>query len=76
MAFESYPGVRHIRVEDGAGRALGRSFRIKLWPTLIFMRDGTEVSRLTRPEDSGSVEAAIESIETDPGKEQSLPPIA
>jgi thioredoxin 1 len=75
-AFEAYPDIRHIRVEDGPGRALGRSFRVKLWPTLIFMRDGAEVSRLTRPEDSGSVEAALESIETDPGNEQSLPPNA
>jgi thioredoxin 1 len=41
--------VRHIKVEDGAGRALGRSFGVKLWPTLVFMRDGKEVGRLVRP---------------------------
>ena len=28
---------------------LGRSFRVKLWPTLVFLRDGEEVARLVRP---------------------------
>ena len=41
--------VRHIKVEDGSGRILGRSFGVKLWPTLVFMRDGQEVGRLVRP---------------------------
>jgi thioredoxin 1 len=41
--------VRHIRVEDGRGRPLGRSFRVKLWPTLVFLKDGKEVARLVRP---------------------------
>ena len=35
-AFAQHPGVPHLRMEDGPGRALGRSFRVKLWPTLIF----------------------------------------
>lgn len=41
--------VKHIKVEDGKGRPLGRSFAVKLWPTLVFMRDGQEVARVTRP---------------------------
>ncbi len=41
--------VRHIKVEDGSGRVLGRSFGVKIWPTLVFMRDGQEVGRLARP---------------------------
>lgn len=41
--------LRHLKIEDGSGRPLGRSFGIKLWPTLIFMRDGRELSRLVRP---------------------------
>lgn len=45
----AHPGVRHIRVEDGKGKPLGRSFRVKLWPTLVFLRDGAEVGRLVRP---------------------------
>jgi len=41
----------HVKVEDGPGRALGRSFRVKLWPTLVFLRDGQELARLVRPTD-------------------------
>jgi thioredoxin 1 len=44
-----YPKVRHIPVEDGKGKPLGRSFRVKLWPTLVFMRDGQVLSQLVRP---------------------------
>jgi thioredoxin 1 len=43
------PQVRHIAVEDGKGKPLGRSFRVKLWPTLVFLRDGRVVSQLVRP---------------------------
>ena len=35
-----HPEVQHVKVEDGPGRRLGRSFRVKLWPNLVFMRDG------------------------------------
>ena len=48
-ALESHPGVRHLKVEDGPGRPLGRSFRVKLWPTLVFLKDGREVARVVRP---------------------------
>ncbi|MFO1413766.1 MAG: thioredoxin family protein [Burkholderiales bacterium] len=48
-ALAAHPDVRHIRVEDGPGRGLGRSFGVKLWPTLVFLRDGREVERLARP---------------------------
>lgn len=44
------PGLKHIKVEDGTGRPLGRSFGVKLWPTLVFLRDGQEVARVVRPE--------------------------
>jgi len=43
--------VRHIKIEDGPGRPLGRSFRVKLWPTLVFLRDGKVVRVEVRPED-------------------------
>ena len=39
-ALKHFPDVRHLKVEDGSGRALGRSFRVKLWPTLVIIRDG------------------------------------
>lgn len=48
-ALSGHPTVRHIKVEDGPGQPLGRSFRIKLWPTLVFLKDGEEVGRVTRP---------------------------
>lgn len=48
-AFAGHRDVRHVKVEDGRGRPLGRSYRIKLWPTLLFLRDGEEVLRLVRP---------------------------
>jgi thioredoxin 1 len=44
-----HPEVRFIWVEDGKGKPLGRSFRVKLWPTLVFMRDGTVVHQVSRP---------------------------
>ncbi|MEO8836884.1 MAG: thioredoxin family protein [Caldimonas sp.] len=61
-ALASYPRVRHLRVEDGSGRPLGRSFRVKLWPTLVFLRDGTEVSRLVRPRDAAAIGEALASL--------------
>jgi thioredoxin 1 len=45
-----YAEVRHIKVEDGKGKPLGRSFGVKLWPTLVFLRDGQVVSQISRPE--------------------------
>lgn len=46
----SFPQVRHIKVEDGKGRPLGRSFRVKLWPNFVFLRDGQVTLQLARPE--------------------------
>jgi thioredoxin 1 len=48
-AFAEHGDVRHLKVEDGPGRPLGRSFRVKLWPTLVFLKDGVEVARVVRP---------------------------
>ena len=61
-AMAEYPALRHLKVEDGPGRALGRSFRVKLWPTLIFMAHGREVARLVRPGDAGEIRAALRQI--------------
>ena len=55
QAFERHGEVRHLRVEDGPGRPLGRSFRIKLWPTLVFLDNGQEVARVVRPTNSEQV---------------------
>jgi thioredoxin 1 len=47
--LKQYPSVRYVWVEDGKGKPLGRSFRVKLWPNLVFMRDGQVVQQLARP---------------------------
>jgi thioredoxin 1 len=47
--LQEYSGVRHIKVEDGKGKPLGRSFQVKLWPTLVFLRDGKVVEQMARP---------------------------
>ena len=44
-----FPDVRHIKIYDGKGKPLGRSFRVKLWPNLVFMRDGKVLRQLARP---------------------------
>ena len=54
--------MAHIKVEDGSGQRLGRSFGVKLWPTLIFLRDGKEVDRLVRPDSAQSIHEAIEKL--------------
>ena len=61
-AFAGHPEVRHLKVEDGSGRPLGRSFRVKLWPTLVFLRDGQEVARLVRPTDPAAIRDALARI--------------
>lgn len=62
-AFEQHQAVQHHKIEDGKGRRLGRTFGVKLWPTLIFMRDGEEVSRLVRPRSSADVAQALSRIQ-------------
>jgi thioredoxin 1 len=62
-AFASHPGVRHVRIADGSGLPLGRSFRVKLWPTFVFLRDGAEVARVVRPSHSEEIGEALGRIE-------------
>ncbi|WBY03371.1 thioredoxin family protein [Ramlibacter tataouinensis] len=59
QALQAHPGMRHVKVEDGSGRPLGRSFGVKLWPTLVFLRDGQEVTRLVRPQDAQPIAEAL-----------------
>ena len=54
-----HPQWRHLKVEDGQGRPLGRSYRVKLWPTLVLLRDGQEVARLVRPAQAADILAAL-----------------
>ncbi|MDB5775220.1 MAG: thioredoxin family protein [Herbaspirillum sp.] len=63
-AFDSHPAVRHIKVEDGKGKPLGRSFKVKLWPTLIFLDNGQETARLVRPADAEGIGEALTRIDS------------
>lgn len=58
-AFAASPHVRHLKIEDGKGRPLGRSYGVKLWPTLVFLRDGVEVARVVRPDDEQPLREAL-----------------
>ena len=62
-ALAAHPGVRHIRIADASGRRLGRSFGVKLWPTLVFLRDGKETARLVRPHGAGAIREALAQID-------------
>ncbi len=59
--LESRPGIRHIKIEDGPGRPLGRSYRVKLWPNLVFLIDGKVVKQLARP-DEDEVKQGLEAL--------------
>ncbi len=61
-ALADHPGVRHIKIADGPGRPLGRSFRVKLWPTLVFLRNGAESARLVRPDGASAIGEALAKI--------------
>lgn len=61
-ALAAYPQVRHVSVEDGKGRPLGRAFKVTLWPTLVFLREGLEVARVVRPTAAADVSAALQQI--------------
>ena len=58
-AQAAHPDIAHIKVEDGSGRPLGRSFGVTLWPTLVFLRDGHEVARVVRPTDGAALSNAL-----------------
>jgi thioredoxin 1 len=62
-AFAGHPRVRHLKISDASGRRLGRSFRVKLWPTLVFLRDGKETARVVRPADAAEIREALAKID-------------
>jgi len=61
-ALKTHPAVRHVKVEDGSGQPLGRSYGVKLWPTLVFLADGREAARLVRPRDAAAIAKALDLI--------------
>ena len=59
--------LRHLKIEDGRGRPLGRSFRVKLWPTLVMLQDGQEVGRVVRPTSVSEIGDVLARLGTAPG---------
>jgi len=62
-ALARHPGVRHLKIADASGRPLGRSFGIKLWPTLVLLKDGREIERLVRPRGQAVIDVALARID-------------
>lgn len=62
-ALAQHPGVRHIKVADASGKRLGRSFGVRLWPTLVFLKDGREAARLVRPSRTDEIRSALKAID-------------
>ena len=65
-ALAAHPPLRHLKIEDGRGRPLGRSFGIKLWPTLVMLRDGQEVARVVRPGGAREITDALARLDAPP----------
>jgi len=61
-ALGKQAGLKHVKVEDGPGRPLGRSYRVKLWPTFVFLKDGQELGRLVRPVEADEFREPLASI--------------
>ena len=64
-ALAARDDIAHLKIEDGRGRPLGRSFRVKLWPTLILLRDGAEVARVVRPSGRDEIRQALSGFRAD-----------
>ena len=61
-ALSGHPSAHHIKIEDGRTRRLGRLFGVKLWPTLVFLKDGKEVARVVRPADTQTIQSALANL--------------
>lgn len=64
-AMAGHADLRHLKIADGPGQPLGRSFRVKLWPTFVFFRDGVELERLVRPQEAAPIAAALAALAAD-----------
>lgn len=62
-ALADHPQIPHIKIADGRGKPLGRTFKVKLWPTLIFLRNGKEIARLVRPDNTSAIQEALTLID-------------
>jgi len=58
-ALAAHPDMRHLKIADASGKRLGRAFGVKLWPTLVVLKDGKEVARAVRPADAQEIRDAL-----------------
>jgi thioredoxin 1 len=56
-----FPDVQHIKIYDGKGKPLGRSFRVRLWPTLVFLCNGKVLHKAVRPSE-GEIAEGLSAI--------------
>ena len=56
QALQGRSDITHLQIEDGQGQALGRSFHVQLWPTLIVLQHGQELARVVRPATAQAVQ--------------------
>lgn len=64
-ALSDHPNLLHLKIADGKGRRLGRTFGVKLWPTLVLMKGGEVIDKLVRPDNEDDIAKALKKI--DPG---------
>ncbi|GAA5120420.1 thioredoxin family protein [Alloalcanivorax gelatiniphagus] len=67
-AFQDFPGISHVKLADHQDKMLGRAFNVDKWPTLIFIQEGREVSRLVRPENEDAIRDRMEDIDANPAR--------
>lgn len=67
QALKDRADVEHVKIEDGPGQRLGRSFGVKLWPTLVFLQGGKEVARLVRPQRPQELSDALQQMQASAG---------
>lgn len=58
--LNKHPKFRHLKIEDGKGRRLGRSYGVKLWPNIVLLLNGKQQNQLARP----SKEELAQALET------------
>jgi Thiol-disulfide isomerase and thioredoxins len=61
-ALSEHAELPHIKIYDGKGKKLGRSFKVKLWPTFILLHHGKEIKRLIRPTDGDDIKQLLTEI--------------
>lgn len=61
-SLQARAALAHLKIEDGKGRPLGRSFKVKLWPTLVLLEDGREIGRVVRPTERAQIDQLLDAL--------------